>query len=420
MKHFIKCSSSSSENPSLLIFDNHESHLSIEALDLAKAAGVTILTLHPHMSARLQPLDVGIYAPFKCFYNGAVDSWLLKNPGKPITIYDVAECIGIAHNRAMTPTNISNAFKKCGIYPFDRNIFSDEDFLPSEVTNRPNPNNNGSDDSQKSEETVTAFQNQNDQNQANIGKIQSVNTGESTAGPSVVRNGNCSTNLSQPQPLSSTNSVDITAGPSFIPFIPPQKFMPPLKAKPRKTIRKIRKAKKSIIATDTPEKLLIEEERLAARRSKELKENKAIKRKVHVSDDNTDNSEDINMVLESKSDCEEIESPYPSLHSDLFDTLCDNPNIDDFVVVEFPTSKLTVYYIRKILEISRSEDYLITFLRLKSKEHEHFVFPDIIDRASVRKESIKYILPKPLQCGSTKRQQGYFMFKVSFSNLNIR
>ncbi|CAH2100754.1 unnamed protein product [Euphydryas editha] len=45
MKHFIKHTSSSMENPSLLIMDNHESHLSIEALDLAKENGVTILTL---------------------------------------------------------------------------------------------------------------------------------------------------------------------------------------------------------------------------------------------------------------------------------------------------------------------------------------------------------------------------------------
>lgn len=36
IKHFIN---SSPENPSILILDNHESHLSIAALDLAKASG---------------------------------------------------------------------------------------------------------------------------------------------------------------------------------------------------------------------------------------------------------------------------------------------------------------------------------------------------------------------------------------------
>lgn len=61
MKHFIKHANASKENPCILILDNHESHLSIEALDLAKNAAVNILTLPPHTSAKLQQLDVGIY-----------------------------------------------------------------------------------------------------------------------------------------------------------------------------------------------------------------------------------------------------------------------------------------------------------------------------------------------------------------------
>lgn len=36
MKHFVKHSNSSYENLSIFIFDNHESQLSVEALDLAK------------------------------------------------------------------------------------------------------------------------------------------------------------------------------------------------------------------------------------------------------------------------------------------------------------------------------------------------------------------------------------------------
>lgn len=52
MQHFIKHSYSSKDNPSLLICDNHKSHLSIEVLDLAKDSGVTILTLPPHSSHR--------------------------------------------------------------------------------------------------------------------------------------------------------------------------------------------------------------------------------------------------------------------------------------------------------------------------------------------------------------------------------
>jgi len=61
MEHFIKYSGSTTQNPTLLIFDNHESHLSCKTLDLAKSNGVTILTIPPHCSHRMQPLDVSVY-----------------------------------------------------------------------------------------------------------------------------------------------------------------------------------------------------------------------------------------------------------------------------------------------------------------------------------------------------------------------
>lgn len=137
MKHFVKFTASSKDNPSLLIMDNHESHLSLGALDIAKESGVTILTLHPHTTSKLQPLDVGLNGPFKTYYNAAVDSWLLRNPGRSCSIYNVAECVGTAYLKAMTPINITQAFKKCGIFPFNCDIFSEVDFLPSNVTDRP-------------------------------------------------------------------------------------------------------------------------------------------------------------------------------------------------------------------------------------------------------------------------------------------
>nr|CAH7753295.1 unnamed protein product [Callosobruchus chinensis] len=37
----------------------------------------------------------------------------------------------------MTPSNIKSGFKKTGIFPFDRDVFTEDEFLVSEVTNRP-------------------------------------------------------------------------------------------------------------------------------------------------------------------------------------------------------------------------------------------------------------------------------------------
>lgn len=66
-----------------------------------------------------------------------MDSWLMRHPGKTITIYNFAELLGQAFDRAMTLSNIKSGFRKTGIFPFDRHIFTDYDYMPSEITNRP-------------------------------------------------------------------------------------------------------------------------------------------------------------------------------------------------------------------------------------------------------------------------------------------
>ena len=61
---------------------------------------------------------------------------MLHNPGKTFTIYQVAASVGIAFLKTITPYKIVAAFKKTGIFPYDRNVFTDIDFMCSSVTNR--------------------------------------------------------------------------------------------------------------------------------------------------------------------------------------------------------------------------------------------------------------------------------------------
>ena len=69
-------------------------------------------------------------------YNSACDCWIKENRRKTMTIYDILDIIGRAFPRAFTPVNIQSGFKVAGIFPFDRDIFSDLEFLPSDVTDR--------------------------------------------------------------------------------------------------------------------------------------------------------------------------------------------------------------------------------------------------------------------------------------------
>lgn len=64
MQHFVDVITCNQENKVLLILDNHESYT---VLKYCKENGVQLLTLPPHCSHRLQPLDVTCFGPFKTY-----------------------------------------------------------------------------------------------------------------------------------------------------------------------------------------------------------------------------------------------------------------------------------------------------------------------------------------------------------------
>lgn len=134
LDHFIRHSKSSMKNPVLLLMDNRDIHNSINILDKIKANGVVLLTFPPHCNHKLQPLGRSVYGPFKHYYNKACKSWQRNNPGKAMTIYDVAENLGYAFPKAFTCENIIAGFRVAGIMPF--NILHDDKFLHAFITNR--------------------------------------------------------------------------------------------------------------------------------------------------------------------------------------------------------------------------------------------------------------------------------------------
>lgn len=82
IRQFIKYNASSKENSSILIVDNHVNHLFIEAINLYKENGITLLTVLPHCTHKLQPLDVSLLIPFHTFYDSALDAWMMSHPGE--------------------------------------------------------------------------------------------------------------------------------------------------------------------------------------------------------------------------------------------------------------------------------------------------------------------------------------------------
>ena len=85
----------------------------------------------------MQPMDVGVFAPFKRFYAHYADVWQRSNPGRAITIDEVASLVSSAIIKAFTPENVKSGFKSTGIYRLKSKVFSADTFLPSSVTIRP-------------------------------------------------------------------------------------------------------------------------------------------------------------------------------------------------------------------------------------------------------------------------------------------
>ena len=51
-----------------------------------------------------------IFGPLKAYYNVATVDWMSNYGGKPLTIYDVGELVGIAFPKPASPVNVRNGF----------------------------------------------------------------------------------------------------------------------------------------------------------------------------------------------------------------------------------------------------------------------------------------------------------------------
>jgi len=137
LQHFIQHVKPSETNKCLVIFDGHASHKSLDAINLAKENHITLITIPPHTSHRLQPLDVSFFGPLKSRYNRELDKWMVANPGKRVTQFDVAELFAHAYESTASIDKAKTGFQKTGIFPYNPHVFTNEDYLCSAVTDRP-------------------------------------------------------------------------------------------------------------------------------------------------------------------------------------------------------------------------------------------------------------------------------------------
>ena len=431
--HFIKHTRPSEEHPVVLTMDNHESHIDYRAIELAKENHVHILTLPPHTSNKTQPLDRTVFGPMKRFFNQGCDSWMRQHPGKPLSIYNLASLGGHAFMKAASFSNITSGFQVSGIWPMDRYVFDSDEYLPSSVTDRPDPtvtlDGPMTSDSRTSDLPVASTSGLSRNPGTSTDGVTNTPASSSlspqvSAAPTSGNPGTSTDGVSN-TPASSSLSPQVSAAPtsgdpgtstdgaassssSHHFSVTPEALFGYAKAPPRKNNSRGRKRGKSMVATSTPELKKIKEaafDKLKRQTSSTAKRN--IFSATQESDSDDMSISECCLDVDIGSDNENV------VELGVINVVA----VDDYVLVEYG-DKSKYYYVGVVTrEEDDDEDIEVDFFRRKGK---HFVKPLIEDKYSVHLSQIKAVLPSPSARGTTQRTKGEIVFSVDFGNLNIR
>lgn len=121
----------------LLLYDGHNSHISVPLIEFALENKIVLFVLPPHTSHILQPLDVAVFKPLKTHFHNECHKLMRKTPGEVITRYHITRLISTAYMKAFTPENLTSSFRKTGIFPLNKNAVKTENFMPAENLRTP-------------------------------------------------------------------------------------------------------------------------------------------------------------------------------------------------------------------------------------------------------------------------------------------
>lgn len=107
--------------PVLLFVDGHRSHLTKHVSQLCSDNGIILISLFPNATHILQPADVAIFKPLKTGWTSAVRKWKFDNFPKDVTKHTFSSILACVFDQYAKEETIKNGFRKCGLYPFNKN-----------------------------------------------------------------------------------------------------------------------------------------------------------------------------------------------------------------------------------------------------------------------------------------------------------
>lgn len=90
------------------------------------------MTLPPHTSHKLQPLDLTFFGPLKTSFNRECDLFLKAHPHEKITMYDLASLFNKSYTKVATMDKGLLGFNSAGIIPLNTDKFTANDLAPAQ------------------------------------------------------------------------------------------------------------------------------------------------------------------------------------------------------------------------------------------------------------------------------------------------
>jgi hypothetical protein len=106
------------QKPRVLICDGFGTHETLEALEFCFGNNIILCRLPSHTSHKLQPCDVGVFAPLKAAYREEAER-LFQGGANTVGKQHFTSLYSPARNKAFTKRNITAAWAACGLFPLN-------------------------------------------------------------------------------------------------------------------------------------------------------------------------------------------------------------------------------------------------------------------------------------------------------------
>jgi hypothetical protein len=121
LEHFAKHTAPHDENPKVLLLDSHVSHTNHDFIIAAAEYNIIIYTFPSHLTHILQPLDVGIFQPYKHWHKEAVLT-AIRDMDIAYDLCSFTRDLTWIREQTFKESTIISAFQKAGVWPVDCNF----------------------------------------------------------------------------------------------------------------------------------------------------------------------------------------------------------------------------------------------------------------------------------------------------------